>query len=457
MGASRTRRSSRPGAAPWRCRPAARCARAPACRDTRAGRKREHRRAAAAPGRAGRPGAAAAVRHGRPAAPLTPRRPAAHPPARARHHQQRARQGVRGRQADAGRGEVQVGEVRAAEGAGRDPGDREGDHPVQVAGRGVAAYRAAVPQGDPHTAVGVDAQPVGEARAVLDHGQRTAVRDPAFGRDVEDVDAAGRGVGVVHQRAVGAPAGAVAHRHVVEDGLGAAVAGEPGQRAPARCLVVAHRARPQAAVGGDGGVVAAAAGDGLPVQPAEGVVRVEQADPVPQVEDQAAARAGLDGADVLVGAAQRAPAGGRVKGVDAGVQDVQPQQAARRRVPGGALAEGRRRVRARPVDLLGHHGQRGPHGGEVVLRAALGGQFGELGLQGLAGLQDVRRSTARRRLGRFGRGLWRPDRCRPGWTPGSPRRCRARGSRPGLRGGRLGRWCCSGSSRSARRRPGSAR
>ncbi|CAM5660716.1 hypothetical protein STENM223S_03354 [Streptomyces tendae] len=45
-------------------------------------------------------------------------------------------------------------------------------------------------------------------------------------------------------------------------------------------------------------------------------------------KDEPTGRAGLDGAHVLVGAAQRAPAGGRVVGVDAGVQDVEPQQAA---------------------------------------------------------------------------------------------------------------------------------
>src|SRR5690606_4522626 len=78
----------------------------------------------------------------------------------------------------------------------------------------------------------------------------------------------------------------------------------------------------------------------LAVQPAEGVVGVEQADAVAQVEDQAAAGAGLGGADVLLGAAQRAPAGGGVVGVDAAAEDVDPQQAARGRVPGGALAQG---------------------------------------------------------------------------------------------------------------------
>ncbi|CAM5374963.1 hypothetical protein SALBM311S_01709 [Streptomyces alboniger] len=59
--------------------------------------------------------------------------------ARARDHQQRPRQRVGRLQAYPGRGDVQVGQVGAAERAGRHPGGREFDHAVQFAGGGGSA------------------------------------------------------------------------------------------------------------------------------------------------------------------------------------------------------------------------------------------------------------------------------------------------------------------------------
>ena len=108
--------------------------------------------------------------------------------------------------------------------------DGQLDHAVQCAVRRVAADRRAVPQGDPDTAVGVDGQPVGEARAVLDarrRGRRSGRRArPSWSKTSI---AAGRGVDVVHEPAVGAPARAVADGHVGEDLVDRAVGGDAGQ------------------------------------------------------------------------------------------------------------------------------------------------------------------------------------------------------------------------------------
>lgn len=46
------------------------------------------------------------------------------------------------------------------------------------------------------------------------------------------------------------------------------------------------------------------------------------------------------------------------------------------------------------LDLLGHVRERLAHRGQVVLRTALGGQFGEFRLQGLAGVEDVGEASA---------------------------------------------------------------
>ncbi|MBW8703650.1 hypothetical protein MBT84_29060 [Streptomyces sp. MBT84] len=104
-------------------------------------------------------------------------------------------------------------------------------------------YRAAVPQGDPDTAVGVDGEPVGEA--AVDVGQRTPACRESVVAHIEDVDPPGRRVDVVHQPAVGAPARAVADGDVVQHRQDLAVGCDPGQRATAGCLVVPHGARPQ--------------------------------------------------------------------------------------------------------------------------------------------------------------------------------------------------------------------
>lgn len=46
------------------------------------------------------------------------------------------------------------------------------------------------------------------------------------------------------------------------------------------------------------------------------------------------------------------------------------------------------------LDLPGHLGEGHAHGDEVLVRSAFGGQFGELGLQGLAGVEDIGQAPA---------------------------------------------------------------
>ena len=172
---------------------------------------------------------------------------------------------------DAGRGDVEV-----ASGPGRRRRRRWTRGPgssitrSSSPSRGVAAHRGAVPQGHPHAAVGVDGQAVGEAGALLDLRERTAAGRPR--RPPSTSKTSMRRVGrvdVVHEAAVGAPAGAVADRHVVEDTVGRAVAGRSGtgcrRRAPRRsawCPPTGSRRgrRPRRCRGGRGRARGAASG-----------------------------------------------------------------------------------------------------------------------------------------------------------------------------------------------------
>src|SRR6266545_3246072 len=261
-------------------------------------------------------------------------------------HEHRARHGLPrqplGTEVGGRRGDVEVVEVRAAEGARGGPRRRHLDHAVQPARRRVAVDRAAVPQRHPDGAVGVDREPVGEAGGPAEVDERPAPRhQTGVAVHVEDVDPAGRGVHVVHQAPVRAPADAVADGDVVEDGDDVAVRADPVQPPAALGLVVAHRPGPEPAGGVHGGVVAAPPVFRPGGQPPEGAVGAVAADPVAQVHHQAAGGARLGGADVLRRAQRPVAAAAGIQTMHLAGQDVDPEQRAGGDVPGRPLAEPR--------------------------------------------------------------------------------------------------------------------
>src|SRR6266498_1022369 len=107
-----------------------------------------------------------------------------------------------GVQAGGGGGDVEVAEARPAEGAGGGTGRWHLDPAVELARGGESLDDATVPERHPDTAVGVDRQPVRKARHLGKLKERAPAGDQTGARvDVEQVDAAGGAVHVVHATA----------------------------------------------------------------------------------------------------------------------------------------------------------------------------------------------------------------------------------------------------------------
>ncbi len=216
---------------------------------------------------------------------------------------------------------------------------RKRHHALQRPVRSVAAQGRPAPEGQPYEARRIDGQPVRHSR-VGGHGrERPAVRDRSRVQvEVEDVDAAGRAVDVVHAAAVQAPVQAVRDRHAGQHGVHGEVGVEAIERARAWPLIQRHRARPEPA----GAVAGAPAGAvaGAIVHPVLGPVRLHRGLHLELLRVQIQAReatgdrehqASVEGAcESTHGPADGdvpAGAGGGREGVDPAAHDVHPEQA----------------------------------------------------------------------------------------------------------------------------------
>src|SRR3984885_109356 len=262
-----------------------------------------------------------------------------------------------------GGGDVERGQVAAAEGHRGGLVDREPDDGVEVAVRGVAADLTRAEDGEPQAAVGVEGQAVRYAGL---HGDEAAARAEFAGLRVrrEDVDAAAAAVGVVERLAVVGPVEAVGEADTAEQLRHPAVGGETVKRAGRAAFPPRHRAGPEVAprrrlavIEADHGRVDAEAFDpgervtGARLSGLGGAKTGADGEAVHQGEDEPAASGQADGADrdrvvaghggaVLAGGREPAVhAGRRVEGVDMPRVDVPPVQQPGGRGPHRALGQ----------------------------------------------------------------------------------------------------------------------
>jgi len=243
----------------------------------------------------------------------------------------------------AGGGDVQGGEVAAAESHRGWLVDREADDRVEVAGGGIAADLPRGEDGEPQAAVGVEGQAV--RNAVVDGDEAAALAEFARrGVAGEDVDAAAEAVGVEEAPAVVGPVKPVGQADPAEQFRHLPVRGELVQGAGRPALPPGHCPGPEVApwrrlavVEPDhGGIDRESLDAGERVVTGGTGLAGPEREPVRQREDQAASGGQPDGADRdrarardgrPVGPGGREPgvrAGSRVEAVDVPRVDVHP-------------------------------------------------------------------------------------------------------------------------------------
>ena len=145
-------------------------------------------------------------------------------------------------------GDVEVGQVRAAEGAAGDARGGQADDTVEGTRGRVAAHRPAVVERDPQAALGVDGHAVRQPCRLLEADERPPIECCAAGQvEVEDVDPVCGTVDVVHELIVSTPVDAVRDRGGTGDDSHRAVGADAVEGTGVRPGVECHRAAPEAA------------------------------------------------------------------------------------------------------------------------------------------------------------------------------------------------------------------